>query len=118
MGITTCIHADTLSTRDDVCILVQLIPQIVVHGEEEIIDSNSLSQKSLSRQKQEIISTIVVSAILGAGLASAGTGIASLVLQDKNYKALSDAMDHDFQTVELNLAWLEEPLFSLAEVVL
>ena len=117
MGITTCIHADTLRTHDDVCILVQLIPRIVVHGE-EIIDSYSLGQRSLSRQKWDIISTIVVSAILGAGLASAGTGIASLVLQDKNYKALSDAIDHNFQTVEFTLSLLEEYLSSLEEVVL
>lgn len=33
-GITACIHADTLRTHDDVCILVQLITRIVVHGED------------------------------------------------------------------------------------
>jgi hypothetical protein len=58
------------------------------------------------RQKRELI-FLTLAVILGAGLAGAGTGIASLTLHEKNYNSLQLAIDQDIQRLEKSIAFLE-----------
>lgn len=56
--------------------------------------------------------------ILGTGLAKAGTGIAALLLQNKNYNSLKADIDEDIQRLEKSISHLESNVDSLAEGVL
>lgn len=69
------------------------------------------------RQKREPIS-LTLAVILGAGLAGAGTGIAALTLQEKNYNSLKLDIDQDIQCLEKSITYLERNVDSLAEAVL
>ena len=62
--------------------------------------------------------SLTLAVIIGAGLAVVGTGIATLMLQEKNYNSLKADIDEDIQRLE-NFIWhLESNVDSLAEVVL
>ena len=69
------------------------------------------------RQNREPIS-LTLAVILGAGLAGADPGIASLSLQGKNYNRLKADIDEDIQCLEKFISHLEYNVDSLAEVVL
>lgn len=87
MGLTPRMHREVLnsSTPKEFCILVQLLPHITYYSEETLVRTLvEHIEGDFIRQKREPIS-LTLAIILGAGLARAGTGIASLTLQEKNY---------------------------------
>lgn len=67
----------------------------------------------LMRQKREPIS-LTPAIILGAGLAGAGTGVATLMLQEKNYSSMKADTDEDIQHLEKSISKLEHNVDSLA----
>ena len=80
--LTLCVHGEVLNspTAKEFSILVQLVPCITYYSE-EIVLKNLIGHVGgdLKRQKRETIS-LTLAIILGAGLPSAGTGIAALTL--------------------------------------
>ena len=73
---------------------MQLIPKLVYHSGKKIL--NRLGSTN-PRSKREPITTLTLAALLELGLAGAGTGISSLVIQDKNYGTLRAAIDLDIE---------------------
>ena len=67
-------------------------------------------------QKGESIS-LTLAVILLAGLARAGTGIAALMLQEKNYDTLKADIDENIQCLKI-ISYLECNLDTLDEVVM
>ena len=56
--------------------------------------------------------------LFSLGLTRAGTGIASLSLQDQGFSSLQAAIDEDISRIEESISHLEKSLTSLSEVVL
>ena len=96
-GLTPCVHSQVLNSSKESSILVQLIPKLVYHSGEEIL--NRLGSAN-PRSKREPITTLTLAALLGLGLSGAGTGISSPVIQDKNYQTLRAAIDLDIERIE------------------
>lgn len=94
---------------------MQLIPKLIYHSGEEVLNRIDTINP---RSKREPITALTVAALLGLGLAGTGTGISSLVIQDKNYGTLRAAIDLDLERIEKSITHLQESLTSLSEVVL
>ena len=81
-GLTLCVHGEVLNspTANEFSILLPLVPCITYYSE-KIVLKNLIGHVGgdLKRQKRETIS-LTLAIILGAGLPSAGTGIAALTL--------------------------------------
>lgn len=115
-GLASCVHSLVLnSQKEGFCVLVQLIPKLIYHSGEEVLNRIDTINP---RSKREPITALTVAALLGLGLAGTGTGISSLVIQDKNYGALRAAIDLDIERIEKSITHLQESLTSLSEVVL
>lgn len=114
-GLTACAHGHVISTKG-FCILVQVIPRIYIHTEDEIYSTYSGS--ALIRHKREPISTLTIALLVGLGLTGAGTGIASFAHQYTQYHNLRAAIDEDLERIETSISHLQQSLTSLSEVVL
>nr|AAN77282.1 Env [Python molurus endogenous retrovirus] len=114
-GLTACAHGHVISTKG-FCILVQVMPRIYYHTEEEVY--NTYSGSELIRHKREPISTLTVALLVGLGLTGAGTGIASFANQYVQYHHLRAAIDEDLERIETSISHLQKSLTSLSEVVL
>ena len=68
------------------------------------------------RIKREPVTALTLTALLGA--VRTGSGIAALMLQDKQYNQLRAAIDEDIEQLEKSISHLQESLSSLAEIVL
>ena len=65
------------------------------------------------------ISAVLLGSLLDIGLArAANVGASVLILQDKDYKALRMVIDTDIQEMKKSITVLQDPLPSLAEVIL
>lgn len=115
-GLTPCTYGKLLS--DSYCVLVQLVPRLIYHNNEEFLTALDRPYQNHVRNKRELISATVVTLAVLLGAAGAGTGITSLVIQDKYYGQLRQSIDLDIQRLEESIADLEQSVESLAEVVL
>ena len=97
------------------CVLVAVMPKILYHSEEVMY---LYWDREMLRQKREPISAITMATLFSLGLAGAGTGIASLSLQDQGFSSLRAAIDEDITHVEESVSHLEKSLTSLSEVAL
>ena len=98
------------------CVLVQLLPKIIYHSDEQVLQwFNAGTHK---RDRREPISAVTIAALLGLGLAGAGTGITSLAAQNSHYDSLKAAIDLDIERIETSISRLQDSLTSLFEVVL
>ncbi|KAF0883709.1 ENV1 protein, partial [Crocuta crocuta] len=116
-GLSPCIHSTVLNHAKDFCVLVQLVPQVLYHANEEIMKSLTESN-GLTRVKKEPVTALTLTVLLGLGVTGAGTGISALATQSKSYQDLRMAIDIDLQNLETSIAHLQESLTSLEEVVL
>uniref|UniRef100_A0A8C6XJT1 Envelope protein n=1 Tax=Naja naja TaxID=35670 RepID=A0A8C6XJT1_NAJNA len=114
-GLTACAHGHVINTTG-FCILVQVMPCIYIHTEEDIY--NTYSGSELIRHKREPISTLTVALLVGLGLTGAGTGIASFAHQYSQYHNLRAAIDEDLERIETSISHLQKSLTSLSEIVL
>ena len=97
------------------CVLVAVMPKILYHSEEV---TYSHWDREMLRQKREPISAITMAALFSLGLAGAGTGIASLSLQDQGFSSPAAAIDKDITRIEESVSHLEKSLTCLSEIVL
>ena len=95
------------------CVLVHVMPKILYRSEEVMYLH---WDREMLRQKREPISTITMATLFSLGLAEAGTGIASLSLQDQGFSSLRAAIDEDITRIEESISHLEKSLTSLSEV--
>lgn len=97
-GLTPCVKTQVLNQTRDFCILVQLVPQITYCPDDTIFYQ---SETLLRQGKREVITAVLLSALLGVGMARAiETRTLALVLQDQNYRALRMAIDADMVALE------------------
>ena len=95
--------------------LVAVMPKILYHSEEVMYLH---WDREMLRQKREPISVITMAALFSLGLAGAGTGIASLPLQDQGFSSLWATIDEDITPIEESSSHLERSLTSFSEIVL
>lgn len=98
------------------CVLVQLLPKIIYHSDEQVLQW--LEAGTHRRDKRGPISVITIATLLGIGLAGAGTGIASLAVQNSHDNSLRAAVDLHIERIETSISALQDSLTSLSEVVL
>lgn len=97
------------------CVMVQLVPRLIYHSEEEVI--LRLESKELQRKvKREAVAILTVGTLLGA--VGVGTGTTALIEQHSCFSSLREAIDEDIQELQRQVKHLEESHASLAEVVL
>ena len=74
-GLTPCAPGHVINRTEGFCVLVQLLPRIIYHSDEQVLQWKDADTHQQS--KREPISAITIASLLGIGLAGAGTGIAS-----------------------------------------
>ena len=97
------------------CVLVAVMPKILYHSAEVMYLH---WDQEMLRQKREPISEITMATLFSLGLAGAGTGIASLSLQDQGFSSPAAAIDEAITHIEESVSHLEKSLTSLSEIVL
>ncbi|KFU87989.1 hypothetical protein M959_10814, partial [Chaetura pelagica] len=115
-GITPCVPLEAIKESSEYCVQVTIIPKIFYHSEDFIYDSVSTPEHHLSRR--ELFTALTLGAIMILGGVGAGTGVTSLIRQDKEFSALRSAVDEDLARIEQSISALEQSLRSLSEVVL
>ncbi|NXM01884.1 ENV2 protein, partial [Tyrannus savana] len=115
-GLTPCISLKVFDKSSEYCVQVTMIPKIYYHAENYVYDSMTVPDHHLT--KREPITALTIALLMLAGGARAGTGIASLVRQNKEFGALKVAIDEDIARIEESITALANSLKSLSEVVL
>ena len=114
-GLTPCAHQAALKTSQDFCVLVHLIPRLNYYSEEL---QPRLETPGQYKVKREPITALTLIVLLGLGAIGTGSGIAALMLQDKQYNQLRAAIDEDIEQLKKSISHLQESLSFLGEVVL
>uniref|UniRef100_A0A8D0EQB9 Envelope glycoprotein n=1 Tax=Strix occidentalis caurina TaxID=311401 RepID=A0A8D0EQB9_STROC len=116
IGITPCISLVAFNESSEYCIQVSIIPRITYHPSEYIYDQHITPEHHLV--KREPITVLTIATLLTISGIGAGTGIASLVNNQKEMKALRVTVDEDLGKIELAIDGLVKSLRSLSEVVM
>lgn len=114
-GLTPCVSAAVLDQTRDYCILTQVMPRIIYHTDETVLERFDPSPRS----RREPVSAMTLGILLG--IAGIGTGIGlgtTAYVQGQGIAQLQAAVTQDLQTLENSISLLEQSLTSLSEVVL
>uniref|UniRef100_K7DZ33 Envelope glycoprotein n=1 Tax=Monodelphis domestica TaxID=13616 RepID=K7DZ33_MONDO len=111
-GLQQCVSVAYLSTGQDFCVTVVIIPNVFYHPEDEI---PTAPEHATHRQKRAAVG-LTIAAILGA--TGAATGVGALVYQQVGLQPVLASMDSDIKRLEDSIKFLEQSHSSLAEVVL
>ncbi|KAF1420372.1 MLV-related proviral Env polyprotein, partial [Spheniscus magellanicus] len=115
-GLSPCISLEHFNESLDFCVQVAIIPKITYHPENFVYDSHITQEYHLS--KREPITALTIAMLMILGSAGVGTGVTSLVKQEKEFGALRMAVDEDLERIEQSIIALEKSVRSLSEVVL
>lgn len=117
--LTPCVYAPLLD--NSFCVQVSLIPKVSYLSDEQFSHSllpDNASPDPFLRQRRELITTLTVATLLGLSATGTGVGITSLVLSNRYYNQLQEAIYEDIKSLEGSISHLQESMTSLAEVVL
>lgn len=116
MRITPCLSLKLFDYSHDYCIQVTIIPRITYHPKDYVLEQLSTTEHHLT--KREPLTVLTIATLLTLGGVRAGTGVASLVTQYKEFKELRITVDEDIGTTEHAINGLVKSVRSLSEVVL
>ncbi|NXG67745.1 ENV1 protein, partial [Hemiprocne comata] len=116
MGVTPCLSLDRFNESSEYCVQVTIVPKIFYHSEDFAYESQIVPEHHLSKRGPFTALTIATLMIIGG--AGMGTGLASLVQQNKEFSALRMAVDENMARIEQSISALERSIRSLSEVVL
>ncbi|NXY58170.1 ENV1 protein, partial [Callaeas wilsoni] len=116
VGITPCLSLDHFNGNLEYCVQVTVVPKIFYHAEDFVYNSQITLEHHLS--KREPFSALTIATLMVLGGAGVGTGVASLVKQNKEFNVLRLAVDEDLAKLEQAISALEKSVRSLSEVVL
>lgn len=112
IGITPCLSLLLFDYEKTFCVQVLIVPRIIYHASEEIIQ---YFERNNNRQKREPITAITIATILAIG--GVGTEVASIV-KGKEIQDLQMAVDEDLRRIQKGTDDLAASVHSLSEVVL
>ncbi|OWK63914.1 envelope glycoprotein [Lonchura striata] len=115
LGVTPCLSVRAFD-NSDFCIQVLIIPRIVYHPKEYVLEHQRTPEHYLV--KREPLTALTVAILLSIGGAGVGTGVASLVSQTQGMKALRTSVDEDLSRIDKDISELVKSIKSLSEVVL
>ncbi|NXD18777.1 ENV1 protein, partial [Nothocercus nigrocapillus] len=116
MGVTPCLSLKLFNEASDYCVQVTIAPRIFYHSEDFVYNSQITPEHHLA--KREPFTTLTVATLMLMGSVGVGTGVASLVHQNKQFNALRVAEDEDLARIKQSITALEKSVRSLSEVVL
>ncbi|NXB73530.1 ENV1 protein, partial [Donacobius atricapilla] len=100
----------------DYCIQITIVPRIGYHSADYLDHLPTLTERHLA--KREPFTALTIATLLTIGGIGAGTGVASLVNQQKEMKTLRMSVDEDLGRIEQAIDGLVKSVQSLSEVVL
>lgn len=92
------------------------MPRITYHTSDYVYDQYTIPEHHIA--KREPLTALTIATLLTIGGIGAGTGVASLVNQQTEFKALRLSVDKDLSKIEQAIDGLMKSLRSLSEVVL
>ncbi|RMC16014.1 hypothetical protein DUI87_08221 [Hirundo rustica rustica] len=116
IGITPCLSLKIFNHTHDYCIQVTIIPKITYHPKDYVLEQHTTPEHHLMRR--EPFTALTIATLLTVGGVGAGTGITSLVNQQKEFRALRISVDEDLSKIEKAIDGLVKSVRSLSEVVL
>lgn len=116
MGVTPCLSLGKFDESSEYCVQVTIVPKIFYRSKDFVYNSQITPEHHLS--KRELFTALTIATLTIIGGAGIGTGVASLVQQNKEFSALRMAVDEDLARIEQSISALEQSIRSLSEVVL
>ncbi|NXN90453.1 ENV1 protein, partial [Bombycilla garrulus] len=116
IGVTPCLSLRVFNESSDYCIQVSIIPRITYHTSNYVYEQHITPEHHIS--KREPLTALTIAALLTVGGIGAGTGVASLVSHQQEWKALRVSVDEDLSRIEQAIDGLVKSLRSLSEVVM
>ncbi|KAF4794597.1 hypothetical protein TURU_100495 [Turdus rufiventris] len=114
-GVSPCVLLDKFDNSADFCVQVLIVPRVLYHQEEEVY---RLFEEPDWLHKQEVITGITITMLLGLGATGTATGISALATRQQGLSQLQMTVDEDLQRIEKSISSLEKSLSSLSEVAL
>ncbi|XP_039946921.1 MLV-related proviral Env polyprotein-like [Hirundo rustica] len=116
IGVTPCLSLKVFNYARDYCIQVTIVPRIIYHSTDYIYQQHTTAEHHLV--KREPFTALTIATLLTIGGIGAGTGVASLINQQKEMKTLQMSVDEDLGRIEQAIDGLVKSVRSLSEVVL